>query len=338
MPDWIWASREVEAEMAVQSLFFGPLLYFRTVPALDRLSSALLGAIAQHAEEEFFPAGSLLLQLEHPREAFFVIVEGRVSVRGPDGREELLGPGDAVGFLHLLARAEEGLEARALWDTVALRVDWDAHLDACERHFPILEVHMGFLAQQCQEETVRLRGAPSHSPLTLPEMTGAENAPPEGDLPEFPPAPLNLVRRLQALHQSHTFPSANMDALSEMARHLEEGRHQPGAACWDQGDPSGFFLLVVSGKLILEGPGGKWREVVEPGEVVGRVEALAGLPREGSLWADGPTVTLRVGLEALMDILEDHSTLAVEYTAGLARELIHLQSMGPHPSPKPEIL
>lgn len=324
--------------MAAQSLFFGPLLYFRTVPALDRLSSALLGAIAQHAEEEFFPAGSLLLQPDHAREAFFVIVEGKVSVREPDGREELLGPGQAVGFLHLLARSEEGLEAQAVWDTVALRVDWDAHLDACERYFPILEVHMGFLAQQCQEEVRRIRcGVPTLPNLAL-ETHGSVDAlgteGPEG----FPPTPLDLAQRLQALHRSRAFPSASMDALAELARHLEEVRHPAGSEYWAHGDPSGFFLLVASGRLILEGPGGSWSEALGPGEVAGRFEALAGLPREGSLRAEGPTVTLRVGLDALMDILEDHSTMAVEFTAGLAQELILLQGVGPPSTPSPEIL
>lgn len=323
--------------MAAHSLFFGPLLHFRTVPALDRLSSALLGAIAQHAEEDFFPAGSLLLQPDHPREAFFVIVEGKVSVREPDGREEILGPGEAVGFLHLLARSEEGLEARAVWDTVALRVDWDAHLDACERHFPILEVHMAFLAQRCQEEMGRIREALPPSPP--PAAASGEGEDDREEVPgAFPPPPLNLVQRLHALHRSRTFPSASMDALAELARHLEEVRFGPGEAVWAEGDPSGFFLLVESGRLVLSGPGGSWRETSGPGDVPGRLEALAGLPRQGSLRAEAPAVTLRVGLEALMDIMEDHSTLALEYTAGLAQELIRLQDAGPPPPPRAEIL
>lgn len=325
--------------MASQSLFFGPLLYFRTVPALDKLSSALLGAIAQHAEEEFFPTGSLLLRPDHPREAFFVIVEGRVSVREPGGREELVGPGQAVGFLHLLARSEEGLEARAVWDTVALRVDWDAHLDACERHFPILEAHMGFLAQECQKEETRIRMAA----LDPRSRSGAQSgepgeAPAAGDLDAFPAAPLNLVRRLEVLHRSRAFPSASMDALAELARHLEVVHHRHGEEYWAHGDPSGFFLLVASGTLTLEGPKGEWREVLGSGDVAGHFEALAGSSRKGSLRAEGHAVTLRVGMEPLMDILEDHFTMAVEFTAGLARELIRLQASGPPTTPSPEIL
>ena len=321
------------------SLFFGPLLYFRTVPALDKLSAALLGAIAQHAEEEFFPTGSLLLRPDHPREAFYVIMEGRVSVREPDGKEEVLGPGQAVGFLPLLARSEEGLEAQAVWDTVALRVDWDAHLDACERHFPILETHMGFLAQQCRTEETRIRiaalaqGSPSSSVHSGPGET-----PGGGEMDVFSPAPFNLVRRLEVLHRSMAFPSASMDALAELARHLEVIHHPDGEEYWAPGDPSGFFLLVASGTVSLEGPEEGWRQVLGPGDVAGRFEALAGLPREGALRAEGPAVTLRVGLEPLMDILEDHFTMAVEFTAGLAQELIRLQNSGPPAISSPEIL
>jgi CRP-like cAMP-binding protein len=323
--------------MPARPLFFGPLLYFRTVPALDRLSSALLGAIAQHAEEVFFPAGSPLLEPDRPREAFFVIVEGKVSVRDPGGREELLGPGEALGFLHLLARSEEALDARAVWDTVALRVDWDAHMDACERHFPILEVHMGFLAQRCLEELRRIRRA-------LPGPSASSGTGEDGESPHQPrlgtssPTPLNLVRKLEALHRSQVFPSSSMDALAELTRHLEEVRHPPGSTFWAEGDPSGSFLLIASGELVLEGPKGGWRETLGPGEVAGQLEALARVPREGSLRAELPTVTLRVDLEPFFDIMEDHFNMAVEVTAGLARGLMELQSLGPPPPPRAEIL
>jgi len=326
--------------MPTRPLFFGPLLYFRTVPALDRLSSALLGAIAQHAEEVFFPAGSALLEPEQPREAFFVIVEGKVSVRDPSGRKEILGPGDALGFLHLLARSEEGLSARAVWDTVALRVDWDAHLDACERHFPILEVHMSFLAQRCLEEKLRLRASGPLPPGAPREETGRLSwRSSEEDFDDLlSPAPQNLVRRLLALHRSAAFPSASMDALAELSRHLEEIHHQPGSEYWQPGDPSEFFLLVSSGQLTLEGPKGEWLEVFGPGETVGRLDALAGLPRGGVLRVHDKTVTLRVELDPLMDILEDHFTMAIEFTAGLARELMDLQNLDPLPPSRDEIL
>lgn len=324
--------------MATRPLFFGPLLYFRTVPALEKLSSTLLGAIAQHAEEAFFPSGSPLLRPENPLEAFFVIVEGTVSVTEPDGREETLGPGQAVGFLHLLARSEEGLDARATWDTVTLRVDWDAHLDACERYFPILEAHMDYLARRCQMESARVRiGAPSlgsPSETAERERHGAEGGRVQAALPPS----LNLAQKLLALHRSRAFPSASMDALAELARHLEEVRYPAGTPCWSHGDDSGAFLMVVTGELILEGPGGGWLEVFGPGEEAGRFEALAGLPREGSLRANVDTVALRLALDPLLDILEDHSTMAVEFTAGLARELIRLQELGPRPTTPPEIL
>ncbi|MFH1764119.1 MAG: Crp/Fnr family transcriptional regulator, partial [Gemmatimonadota bacterium] len=231
--------------MKGQPIFFGPLLYFRTLPALERLSSAQLGAIAQHAEEEFFPAGSFLLQPQRPREAFFVIVEGKVTVRSPGGREETVGPGQAVGFLHLLARSNEELEARAIWDTVALRVDWDAHLDVCERSFPILEAHIGFLAQRCQEELDRIRNGGAEPPGLPGGPGGLEDQLEEGGLgalswpeKETPgePSGLNLVQRLWALHRCRAFPSSNMDALTELSRHLVEVRLEPEREFWKIGE------------------------------------------------------------------------------------------------------
>ncbi len=323
--------------MPARPLFFGPLLYFRTVPALDRLSSSLLGAIAQHAEEVFFPAGAPLLEPDRPREAFFVIVEGRVSVRGSNGLEELIGTGEALGFLQLLARSEEPLDARAVWDTVALRVDWDAHMDTCERHFPILEVHMAFLAQRCLEEMSRIRRADPGRVALLGVGAGRGSSQEHG--PRIaPPTSLNLVRRLEALHGSEAFPSSSMDALAELTRHMEEVRHPPGARFWSDGDPSDSFLLLASGELVLEGPNAGWKEILGPGDVAGQLEALGGLPREGSLRSEVPTVTLRVDVEPFLDIMEDHFNMAVEVTAGLARRLMELQGLGPRLPPRADLL
>lgn len=322
--------------MPGQPLFFGPLLYFRTVPALESLSSTHLGAIAQHAEEEFFPEETFLLHPGRPREAFFVIVQGKVSVRAPTGREEIRGPGEAVGFLHLLGRSEEELEARALWDTVALRVDWDAHLDVCERYFPILEAHMEFLARRCQEETDRQRVG-GNDPAR-PFSPSPAHSDPERSPAATSGTSLNLVQRLVALHRCMAFPSTNMDALAELARHLHEVRIRPGRDFWKEGEPSGSFLLVVSGGVVRESPEGTWRQEFGPGEVVGQTEALSGLPRRSRLRAQTPTVALEVALEALFDILEDHFNMAVDFTAELARELTRLLDMGPGPSPRDEIL
>jgi len=311
--------------MKGQPIFFGPLLYFRTLPALERLSSAQLGSIAQHAEEEFFPAGNFLLQPRRTREAFFVIVEGKVTVRGPGGREEVAGPGEAVGFLHLLARSDEELEARALWDTVALRVDWDAHLDVCERSFAILEAHIGFLAQRCQEEVDRIRRAGVEPPGPTHRAEGFGEAVEEEALKT--PEGLDLVQRLRALHRCRAFPSSNMDALAELTHHMVEVRLEPGREFWGVGGRAEEILLLVAGRVIREDHAGGWREELNAGEVVGRFEALSGLPRGSALRALVPTVALSLRLEPLLDILEDHFTMAVDFTAGLAQELIQLSEV-----------
>lgn len=343
--------------MPPRPMFFGPLLYFRTIPALEGLSSFLLGAIAQHAEEVFFPAGSFLLKPEQPQEAFFIVVEGRVSLPGPGGREDSLGPGEALGFLHLLARSESGFPARAAWDTVALRVDWDAHLDACERQFPILEAHMRFLARRCLEELHRIRSAtPSPAKPGSTQVESIGGAPwvhaPEAPSPSWttseellpPPgsplsgASLELVLRLHSLHRSRVFPTASMDALAELTRHLREVRLEPGSVVWTAGDPSESFLLVTEGEMELEGMGGAEPEALAAGSVAGRLEALAGVPRERALRTQTSCVALEVGLDPLLDILEDHFTMAVEFTAGLARELMALQAQGGLRTPRVEIL
>lgn len=293
--------------MASHPIFFGPLLYLRTVPALDRLNATQLGALAQHAEEEFFPQGSFLLPPGRPVEAFYVIVEGKVSVRTAGGGVQEAGPGESVGFLHLLARSEQDLQARALWDTVALRMDWDAHLDVCERHFPIVQEHLRFLALRALQEASLPRGeGPGHP-------AGAAHG-------EVDTAPLTLVRRLQALHRSRSFVSSNMDALAELARHLVEVRLEGGEELYRAGDPAQSFFLVASGRMGSLAANGVPAAEYGPGDDLGKAEALAGVPRRSTARSLGHAVLLRVDLDPLLDILEDHFTMSVDFMAALARE------------------
>ncbi|MDH3457564.1 MAG: Crp/Fnr family transcriptional regulator, partial [Gemmatimonadota bacterium] len=162
--------------MANATLLVGPLdrvLYFRTLPEMDRLSAAHLAAIAAHAREEFFPRGSTLIAADEQVETLYLVVDGQVALARSGQPEGEAGPGASVGLLHLLARTESGLEATAVTDTLTLRLDWDDHLDVCEEHFPILEQYLWHLSDRMVEQ---LQAAP--------ELLHGTRAAPVLDVPE----------------------------------------------------------------------------------------------------------------------------------------------------------
>ncbi len=300
--------------MPERTVFVGPLdriLHFRTMPALDRLTPTQLGTIAQHAQEQFFPRGNYLLRPEWPAEAFYLVIDGRVTVTRLGRSAQEAGPGDAVGFHHLLAQAARGIEARADADTLALRLDWEAQLDICEQHFPILLQYVRYLAE-------RLLGEFRRRP------TAQRLGPAEGRT--LPPGQrrLNLVERLLALRGAPAFPSSSVDALSELARHVVELRYAAGEAAWRRDEPATWFLLIAGGAVScsageLARPFGGG-----PTTTLGMHETLATALRWYDAVADGPVVGLRIDLEPFLDVLEDHFEMAIEFTSLFAKDLLEL--------------
>jgi len=298
--------------VAETTLLVGPLdrvLYFRTLPEMDRLSAAHLAAIAAHAREEFFPRGSTLIASDEQVDTLFLVVDGQVALSRSGQAEGEAGPGASVGLLHLLARTERGLEAIAVTDTLTLRLDWDDHLDVCEEHFPIVEQYLWHLSDRMVEQ---LQAGPGllHRPLSPPVL----------DLPEG--RDLDIVERLLTLHATGVFPTRAPDALGELARHLEEVRFAPGTPVWHRGDPADDFLVVVDGEISCSAGARHTPILVGPAGVVGMHEALGYNDRWCDAVATTASTALRVDVEALLDILEDHFDMAIDFVALRAAETL----------------
>lgn len=334
--------------MTARPVFYGPLLYFRTVPALDQLNPTQLEAIAQNTEEELFSKGSYLIRPGEPADAFFIVVDGDVFVRGGGGREYRVGPGGTIGFLDLLARSAHDLEARAEGDTLALKLDWDVQLEIYERNPPILVQYLRYLATRLLEILEieggerrplgeRDRGAPSPGIGALDEPWEGElgssgkrsDAVPPGEIEGVPDGQrpghshsLDLVERIRALHRCPSLPQRSMDALAELARHVREVSGSAGTRLWSVGDPSSDFLLVHSGRLARYGPRGLLGATAGPGDMAGELEALAGLPRRWDLRTETTCVGLRIPVEPFLDVMEDHFDMGLEYASILARRLM----------------
>lgn len=297
--------------MPPSTLFVGPLdrvLYCRTIPAFERLSSGELAAIAQHANEEFYPAGRVLLERGEPADAVFLVIDGLVSLSRGDKPPRSLGPGEAVGFLELLARTGEEMHLRVDRDTLALKLDWDAQLDVCEQHFGVLLEYIRYLSRRTIQEsrTFAPRGGKKTSTRAL-ELGG----------------PLHFVTRVLALQQCDAFPTNAMDALAELARHVTRVDWSDGATIWNAGDPARDFLAILSGRARLtRGPDRTQPVVRARPDALGMHETLAGMARRYDAVAAGDLTALKIEIEPFLDILEDHFDLAIEFTSLMARGVL----------------
>jgi CRP-like cAMP-binding protein len=295
-------------------LFVGPLervVYLKTLPGLADLEPRQLAAVAQHARERRFSRGDALLAAGQRAEAFYVVVDGRVSLRRPGRPLGHAGPGEQVGFVEQLARVEPGLDALAETPTLALEFDAAAHLDVCEEHFPVVQAHLRYLAAS----TVRaLRRLPDGTRLNRAER----QAPP-------PERPLNTVERILTLRRSSALSSGSVEALAELAGLASELRRPAGAVLWRRGDAARSFLLLASGSVECRTPWGRRLRYEGSSLALGQSESLLGVPRWNDTVSREEVVALELPVEALLDALEAHFDLARDLLRAMARGLLGLR-------------
>lgn len=298
-------------------LFVGPLervLLLRTLPILDGLGPVQLAAIAQHAQERFFEPHALLRTPEQAAGAIYLIVQGEVEVKREDGGVRKLGPGDAVGFVEMLSRTRRSLEARAVVHTIVLELDWDAQLDVCEEHFPVVMQYIGYLAGRTIEALRKQLGAAANPPLASKSKGFKGN--------------LNLVERVLVLSRSRDLSTGSLDALAELAHHVLDAQWAAGEPIWALDEPAAHFMLLTRGAVQCTTRSGE-AFAYQTGEAVGMHEALQQSRRWYAAQSKTKTAALRIDLEPFVDILEDHFDLSLDFMAVLAANLIRLERAEP---------
>ena len=298
------------------ALLVGPLdrvLFFKTLPAFEHLSAGHLAALAAIARETFFPKGSTLLESPEVGRAFFVVVDGRVNVAQSGQQQREVGPGESVGLLGLLARSRRPFVATATVDTLALRLDWEDHVELCEQHFPIVQQYLRYLSRTLVD--------------VLKVFPGFDASVRRGSIAPPTDRALDVVERFLALRATGVFPESAPDALAELARHVREVRFAAGEVVWRCGDRAEDFFAIVEGSLAHWCRGDGAAASVEAVQTVGMHEALF----QGERWSDLTAATrataLRIGVQAVLDIMEDHFDMAMDFLALLATEVLRLEEV-----------
>ncbi len=286
-------------------------LYLKTVPPLQELSAKQLSLVAQYVNERQFWAGDHLHRSDERLNELLVVVEGRVAVSGGEYGEGTVGSSEALGLLSLLAKSDEGLDARAEVDTLALEIRAEDLEDVFEDHFDILLSQIRHLARQILQARMGI-------------ADGAYLASRRGPKPNTR-AGIDLIDRLVYLRQGDSFSHINVDALVEMAVRLRETRFEAGTRLWRTGDPSHFAYILVEGTVRGSCDGGKREFRAGPGYPLGNLESICQVPRWYEAVTETPVVALAGDTDVFLDVLEDHFAMAMDYVSGLARSVLALR-------------
>lgn len=276
------------------------LRYLRCEPIFRELGLAELALVAESLQERRFHRGEPLLREDEASGASYVIVDGRVRLRSGGRDAGVLGPRAAIGLSSLLARTGAKVDAIAEEPVLALELDADALSDLFEDHFSILVHVVGNVARSLSDaDWSRLDSGGDH-PRSI-DVSARE---------------LDLVDRV-ALLSRFTFLRASFAALIELAQNVRELRPKDDAKLWDAGERSAWLVLIVSGGVVT-GTGD--RELrAGPDSLVGARDALFRAPRSQTAVAKAGSILLRIDVEVVLDLCEDHPEVLVHMLASLAR-------------------
>jgi CRP-like cAMP-binding protein len=301
----------VSAEPKTRSAVLERVLLLRTFAPFADLAPAHLTAMAEMAEDRFFPAGAEIQAEGAPVRYVHYVLSGDVEIRRGGRVIRKLGERSVIGGLAALAQVRDAAQVVARSDVATFSFSQEDQRDVFEDDFEVLlrimrSVARGFL------EARKLAGA------------GGGFRPDDESAP-IPHAPLGLVDKLAFLRRTGPYNEARLEAVAELARESPEVRFEAGHQLWRAGDPSGSSLIMVAGVVAATADQGRQTFRFSTGSIVGGLDSLAAVPR----WFDAVTATdvvaIQVNYGVLLDLLEDHTEMAMDLLRVLASNTLALR-------------
>jgi CRP-like cAMP-binding protein len=274
-------------------------------------SHEALASIALLTKAQRVAAGVELAREGEPFRLAYLIVEGELELSRDGKRVGLYSEGNAVGVMSALARDELGFSCRTLRESVLLVLRRSDLFEMMEDHFELMHGALRNVA----EEAIRWRRA-------LPEGGFLPHA--SHECVECGEGPLGLVQRIFHLRRTIGLERSYIDELAELARAAREQRVARGTRLWSTGARADHLLIVVSGQVTGRMPeGGIFH--FGPGDILGNLDTIAGVPRWFDATADSDLVTLTIDSEAIVDVWEDHPELGFAFLRMYSRLIIELR-------------
>lgn len=286
------------------------MLLLRSLPAFAPLEDHALTLLAEHMRVRTCKPGEVLLRLGEPVRNAYVVLEGDVSWARKGTSPRTAQRMDVVGWLTLMARDPEGMEARAVGEAIVLELPAEALEHALEDDFGITRNSMRLGATAL---VAARNGLPAFDP------------PPPFEMGILRPERRTLVERLIDMRRAPLFERANAEALIALVRCSREVRLEPGHTIWKIGDPSTFWLILEYGRVRCRNQAGKQQEI-GANFGIGIMDSIAQVPRSFDVVTDTLVVANKIELESFLGVLETHIELARDFLGFLAHTVLELNT------------
>jgi len=265
------------------------ILALRQFPWLDTVALDELATLAHNVGEQSFRAGAVVAPGGRRINAVHMIVDGSIESAGTKW-----GPRHVYGALEVFAGRESPASAVATTHTRTLRMSADDLGEVLEDNFGILVAVLRGFATRLVDA-----GLPTHP------------SPPPADWP----GPLGLVDRLVLLRRQLPFARARLQALAILAHASTEVSWPAGTVIAREGELASEAYAIADGHL-------RDASGVEPGDMIGLVETIAGHVHTRTIETVTPVRALVSSASALFDMLEDNTDLGLDIIATFARLLL----------------
>jgi CRP-like cAMP-binding protein len=288
----------------------------RSAP-FDQMPVDDVTVLAAAGREQSFPTRTVLAHTGERAMAHYVPLAGRLRLETNGRVLEATEMHGGIGALSLLGGAALPADLVAEPGSVLLVLDRDALLGALEEHGHLARTILRLLALKL---------------LELRRAHGAIVRPPP---PPPPTTRLDLVSRMLILREALGLGIDGMATIARLARVARARQWPAGQKICDAMQPADV-LVLLEGSLAVSAPGAPVR-TAPPGEVLGLVEAVAGVPVSLRATASQETTALVLSHQELAEDIEDEDSLALELIRSIAAQLwTEIAAVGPPPELRPD--
>ncbi|MEM7436046.1 MAG: cyclic nucleotide-binding domain-containing protein [Myxococcota bacterium] len=288
---------------------FERFLFLRTVPMLRDLPADVIRVIAAHTNQQTFEDGAHVYRAGESAGCVHFVVDGEIALGGHEGVIRLLGPRDIVGDISAMTGDTQAHDGVARGTTTTLEIMSGDMQEVLEDHFVLL--------RRIVENTAR---RVLQALRQLGPQAGFDQPEPQGP---YPKRPLDLVEKMAFFRESSALYETHIEAISDLSLEVEEVRWPAGTELWEVGHAATHFLLIVHGAVRCDAESPEQHFVLGPSDSAGANEALAGERRWFRARVDKDLVALKVDVDVLYDVLEDHFQMAMsmlrQITIAIAR-------------------
>lgn len=272
-------------------------LILRGFGGFANLSAEELALLASICREKFYSAGDVMHEPGKPVTSFHLVIDGEVQMYRDGVPTQVLTGRSTVGGLASLARDPRGAHAVAQTDVFALMMDGEDMDDVFEDNFGIIYNLLLGLGSVLREAQIAAGGGAAVDTHKRIEKIDTSRK-------------LSLVDKMFILKQATAFSDVSVEALAQMARDAEETRFAAGEQIFARGVVADWSMLLADGVVNCIPEEGKTFQF-GPSFYVGSLDSMTQSPRWYACEAETDVVALKIHIQRLLDLLEDHTEMAL---------------------------